>query len=108
MTNAEMETMLLSWLEKYRSWSYSELTASVEREDRTGDCLESGEGLAADGTKYFIELNTFWDDRPQGNVRVIGALEVFPQKSILGVVPVRISEMCLSFIMAPDGAFVGE
>lgn len=108
MTTAEMEEVLSRALEKYRAWDYSELAARIEHEERTGDCLETLEGTASDGTKYFIELNAYWDDRPQGNVRIFGSLDVFPSKPVLKGLPVYVSELCLSFIMAPGGKFVGE
>jgi hypothetical protein len=103
MTKDEMSSVLARELAKFRTWSYAQLAERVERDRVAHDCLEHIEGTAPDGTKYYIEFNAFWDDKPQGDVRVIGSLGAEPQKPLLGFIPIYISDVNDSFIMSPDG-----
>lgn len=50
----------------------------------------------------------FWDDKPNGAVRVFGDLSLHPQKPLLGSIPICTPDVTDSFIMSPDGNFVGE
>ena len=102
MSKDEMRAILSERLSKYRLWSYAQLA------EREGDSLEHVDGIASDGTAYFMELEVFWDDKPGGNIRVIGNLSAEPQKPLLGFLPIYLSDVSDSFIMSPDGRFVGE
>lgn len=103
-----MQSILSEQLAEFRSWSYAQLAERVERDRREHECLASFEGTASDGTAYFIELNVFWDDKPNGDVRVCGDLSAVPQKPLLGFIPIYTPDVADSFIMSPDGQFVGE
>ena len=108
MNQNEMHKILLSHLTKYRTWSYSQLAERVERDRQAHDCLKYVEGIAPDETQYHMEFQAVWDDKPHGDVRVLGALSVEPQKPLLGFLPVYTPDVTDSFIMSPDGRFVGE
>jgi hypothetical protein len=104
MIKDEMRKILSQHLTKFRSWSYPQLAERVERDD----CLEHIEDTAPDGTKYQMEFQALWDDKPHGAVRVCGDLSAEPQRPLLGFIPVYTPDVTDSFIMSPDGRFVGE
>lgn len=108
MTKDDMRKILAEHLAKYRTWSYSQLAERVDSDRRLHDCLEHIESTASDGTMYQIEFQAFWDDKPQGDVRVIGNLSSEPQKPLWRFIPIYISDVADSFIMRPDGRFVDE
>jgi hypothetical protein len=93
-------------LAEFRSRSYQALVAEIN--DRSPhDCLAHFEETFPDGTGYQMEFNVFWDDEEGGNVRVLGDLNADPHLPIPGTM-VYLSQVTDSFIMAPDGSFVGE
>lgn len=55
---------------------------------------------APDGTQCCVEINAMWDDKPDGNIRVIASIDDGGWRAF-----VPVSD---SFIVAPDGSFVGE
>lgn len=108
MNKEELHQILSAQLAKYCSWSYSQLAERVERDRQAHDCLEHFEGIALDGTQYQMEFQAVWDDKPQGDVRVLGALSTQRQKPLLGFIPTYTPDVTDSFIKSPDGRFVGE
>jgi hypothetical protein len=104
MTKDEMRIILAEHLAKFRAWSYAQLAERVE----CHDCLEHIEGTATDGTPYQLEFQAFWDDKAQGDIRVMGDLCAEPQQRCLGFLPIYSADLVDSFIMSPDGRFVGE
>lgn len=86
----------------FRACSYARLAGCVKRDG----FLDSIEGTAADGTRYQMEFQVFWDADPDGDVRVFGDLCMEPQKPLLGILPVYVSDATDSFIMSPDGEIV--
>ena len=90
MDNKEAHSILSEHLTHYRTLSYSELSTWV-LEGRI-DVLEI---VAPSGTRYQIEIQCFWDDKPNSDVRVTASVGTF--------LPVTDS-----FILSPDGKFVGE
>src|SRR5687767_8995080 len=108
MHKDEMRTILAGHLAKYRTWGYAKLAEHTERTRHAHDCLEQIEGAASDATSYQVEINVFWDDKPQGDIRVCGDLSADPQRPLLGFIPVYVPDVTDSFIMRPNGQFVGE
>lgn len=103
-----MRKILTERLAKFRNWSYSQLAQRVARDHRMHNCLEHVEEIASDGTRFQIEFNAFWDDKPHGDVRVIGSFSAEPQQQLLGFIPIYTPNVTNSFIMRPDGRFVEE
>ena len=70
--------------------------------DRVLDDQELIEVVGPSGTRYLVEVDAFWDDqqRPGDNLRVIGAISDSGWRTFVPVTD--------SFIVAPDGSFVGE
>ena len=96
MDTKEARSILAGQLARYRSQPYAELAASV-REDR----IDTSDAAGASGTHYQIEVQFFWDDKPGGDVRVLGSIS--DGRGIRAFVPVT-----GGFILSPGGRFVGE
>jgi len=56
--------------------------------------------LGESGTKYYAEIQAFWDAKPEGNIRLMVSLDDGGLRAF--------KPLCDSFIKAPDGSFVGE
>jgi hypothetical protein len=95
MNEAEARTVLAAELAKYRAWSYSRLVELMS--DRL-DYPVTGPS----GVMYQIDVQAFWDipEEPNGNLRVAGAIDDGG--------PSAYTPICDSFIIAPNGTFVGE
>jgi hypothetical protein len=108
MTQDELRNILSEHLAKFRERSYARLAERVERDQATGGYLEHLEAVAPDGTEYQMAFLAAWDGKRHGDVRVLGDLSVIPQMRLLGFLPVYLTDVTDSFIMSPDGRFVGE
>jgi hypothetical protein len=91
--NVEAKTLLRSQLETYRRRKYAELAALM------GD-PQVAQLKGPSGVEYTIEIDTHWDNRTGGNVRVIGSIDDGGWRAFI--------PLCDSFIMSPDGTFIGE
>jgi hypothetical protein len=91
----EAKAVLQDQMNKLRILSYSEIRKLAESEK-----TETLEIAAKSGKRYQLEIQAFWDDKREKNIRVMvsiddgGWLAFFP-----------LSSDC---IIAPDGSFVGE
>jgi hypothetical protein len=81
-------------LDKLRRLSYSDLR------DRFLNQQESFELPGPSGGSYQIELQAFWDDKRGGNLRVMGCIDDGGWRAF--------APLGDSFIVAPDGSFVGD
>ncbi len=93
MNTTEARVILENQLRRYRSFSYSELVRLL---DQTLTAEIRGES----GVDYQLEIDVLWDGRPNGNVRVLGSIDDGGWRAFVPLVD--------SFVMAPDGSFVGE
>jgi len=96
MDTKEASSILAEHLARYRSRSYAELSARV-RERR----IDTPEVVAPGGHRYEIEVQFFWDDKPDGDVRV--SVSISDGRGIRAFVP-----LTDSFIMSAEGRFIGE
>lgn len=96
MDTKEASSILADHLARCTSRSYAELSAWV-REGR----IDTPEVVAPSGHRYEIEVQFFWDGKPDGDVRVFGSIS--DGRGIHAFVP-----LTDSFIMSPEGRFVGE
>ena len=94
MNKQEAEVLLARELGGWRRRSYADLVPLVGGEPVTGELL--GEG----GDCYQFEIEVFWDRGTEGDVRVLGAIDDGGFRAFFPLTD--------SFIMAPDGRFVGE
>jgi hypothetical protein len=93
MDRQEAEAILQGQLDRYQSWSYQDLKAFIGQ-------IESYQAYGELGVQYQIEIQVLWDDAPGRNIRVLGSID---DGGLRAFVPI-----CLDFIVAPDGRFVGE
>jgi hypothetical protein len=94
MDKAEARAILAAQLESLRSTSYHELV------ERLLDDPETTEATGPSGTAYQLESQAFWDGGPGGDLRVTVSIDDGGWRAF-----VPLTE---SFIVSPDGSFVGE
>lgn len=95
MNTAEARAILTAEMQKYRAKSYEELVSMI------GDD-HNYEVLGPSGTAYQLDIQAFWDNpkKPNEVLRVMGGIDDGGLSAF--------SPMTDSFLMAPDGTFVGE
>jgi hypothetical protein len=69
MDKNEAKILLEAELARLRGETYSALAERI-----SGSAL-TGERTGLSGTKYQFEIQVFWDDRPGGNIRVMGTID---------------------------------
>lgn len=94
MDKGEASELLAKELEEWRAHSYSDLTSHIDSEPSTK------EAKGKSGVTYQIEVEVFWDSKPQGDLRVLGAIDDGGWRAF--------SPLTDDFIVSPDGSFVGE
>ena len=93
MNNVEARGIVVAESAKYRAKGYKDLFALLGHQD-------TYEVSGASGTLYQMEVLAFWDDKPNGVLRVRVAID---DGGIRVYVP-----MIEDFLITPDGRFVGE
>ena len=93
MNKEEARTILGKLLSAYREKSYKDLQYLLETQD-------TSEVTAESGAKYQVEFQAVWDDKKDGNIRVMGAIDDGGLRAF--------APLTDDFIMAPKGDFVGE
>ena len=94
MNKREASELLSKALGVWRDRSYAQLAALVKVEPHAARVV------GRSGDSYQVEIQVIWDASPGGNVRVVGAIDDGGIRSFF--------PMTDGFLMAPDGAFVGE
>ena len=95
MDIGEANIVLDQHLRELRAHSYSELKRLVERR-----IIQAPEIRGSSGTTYYLEVQAFWDDRPQGNVRIVVSIDDGRRSAL--------RPLTRGFIKAPDESFIGE
>ena len=97
MDEAEAGSILDETLTRLRQRSFADLA-----EQEAGE-IDAFEVTGASGAEYQVEIEVFWDDprKKGGNLRVMASIDD-------GRGWRSLSPLNKSFIMAPDGSFVGE
>jgi hypothetical protein len=94
MDKKEAKQIIRAELEAFRAKPYSELAQMIDAQpskvERTG----------TSGKWYQIEIQVFWDDKPDGNIRVLGSIDDGGWTAL--------SPLCDDFIKSPSNEFVGE
>ena len=93
MNKEESRSVLARELAAYRAKAYADLLPLL---DDTMHMEVSG----ASGDKYQLDVYAVWDDRPNGNLRVFGAIDDSGWRAFVPLTD--------CFILRPDGTFVGE
>ena len=95
MDKSEARAILATQLASFRMRSYGDLVNLMGE-------VQVTEVSGKSGAEYQIEIEVMWDSpREKVNVRVIGAIDD-------GRLPGALAPLSDSFIVAPDGTFVGE
>ena len=108
MNKAEATGLIQHEVDNLRSRSYAELRGMIDAEPITGERT----GLS--GEKYQFEIESLWDNKPGGNIRVLGIIAESPHKPVfwkipvLRWIPIYTSSVTHDFIKNPSGEFVGE
>jgi len=95
MNMEEASKILHEQVSRIRNVPYSELRRWVE--DRV---IQTPEISAPSGVKYYLEIEAFWDQLPNSNIRLIVSID---DAGIRAYHP-----LTKDFIKAPDDSFVGE
>jgi hypothetical protein len=90
----EAVALLETELDTFRAKSWAELRLQIDAEP-----FHKEIDLASNKW-YQIEINTFWDDKPDGDIRVIGSIDDGGFRSFL--------PQSSDFIMDKDNNLVGE
>ena len=88
MDKKEARALLAAKLAEYRRLGYAALV------DKIGDD-ECPEVTGPSGVAYQVEIQFLWDDKPNGAVRVMGAIDDGGLRALM--------PLCDDFIIAPDG-----
>jgi hypothetical protein len=95
MDKIEARAVLSQQLASYRERTYGDLVKLVG----ANSVIEVG---GPSGAEYQVEIEVMWDSpRDKVNILVLGAIDD-------GRLPGALSPLCDSFILSPDGRFVGE
>jgi hypothetical protein len=93
MNKVEAKELLTREITRLRTQTYTQL------QQLNGDSQHT-ETAGPSGKEYQVEIQAWWDDRKQQNLRVMVSID---DGGLRAIVP-----LTESFIVAPDGSFVGE
>ena len=94
MDTADARTVLRKELARYRAKPYGELVQQLLGKQ------ETYEVKSLSGVTYQLEIQAFWEDKPNDVLRVVGAID---DRGIRAYAP-----MSEAFLIAPSGEFVDE
>ena len=94
MNKVEAKRIIRAELETYRAKPYSELVQMIDVEPVTGEVV------LPSGKRYQIEIKAFWDDKPNGNIRIVAAIDDGGWRTFV--------PLCDGFIKSPTNEFIGE
>ncbi len=93
MDRKKARAVLAEALRPYRAKSYAALRELIGQTDVY-------QIANPDGPDFQIEIEAFWDHKPDGDIRVMGGVDDGGWSAF--------SPLCDGFAVAPDGSFVGE
>lgn len=103
-TENEAQTIIEQYIAKFRNDGYEELLKHMQ-EGKVSDQV-----TAKSGVQYHMEVSFFFDNKSLKTIRVSGSVfaekELGPWWKFWKNIDVSVAND--SFIMAPDGSFVGE
>ena len=94
MNKEEALAVVRHELASYRGRGYRELLCLLSQCDEL-------EAVGPSGARYRIQVEAVWDDRPNGDLRVIGLVDD-------GSLRQYVCPLNDDFIIRSDGSFVGE
>jgi hypothetical protein len=93
MNKVEALSVLHGQFRPWRERSWAQLRERVGQSDRF-------EETAASGTHYEGEVQVFWDDKPDGAIRVMASIDDGGWRAFVPLTG--------DFVLAPDGTFIIE
>ncbi len=93
MNKKEAKELLSKEIKTLKNKKYTELVKIVDE-------VETKELLGKSDQKYQIEIQVFWDDAKEGNLRVTVSIDDRGWRSFVPLTD--------DFIIGPDGTFIGE
>ena len=93
MDQIEARGVLRAHLDEWRRRTYAELTSEVSESRQLQTTGQSG-------TQYQVDVQVRWDDKPNGDIRVLGGIDDGGWRAF--------APLTEDFILGPDGKFVGE
>ncbi len=94
MNTQQAKQIIADQLKSYREKPYSELIKMIKQKPLTYEVRGQS------GTLYQIEIQAFWDDRPNDNIRIMGSIDDGSMRAY--------SPISDDFIKNPVDGFVGE
>lgn len=88
MDKQEALILLETKLGEYRRQSYAELRARIGQEEHL-------DIVGTSGVQYQVEVQVFWDHKPEGQIRVLGSVDDSGWRAWL--------PLCRDFLVAPEG-----
>ena len=92
MDRVEAQFLLTEKLAEYRRQSYAELVAKIDNDEYV-------QIAGSSNTEYQIEIQFMWDDKENGELRVLAGIDD-------GTLRGAFRPVCEDFIMSPDGNFI--
>jgi len=93
MNKPEAIDLLDKEMDSFRSLQHDELANLIDREPTTIEVDRNS------GDIYQIEINTYWDDKVQGNIRVAGSIDGNGINSLLPLSSEFIKHLKISLLM---------
>ena len=97
MNKSQLESELESIVDIYRRKPYDFFRQWLEREQPVSPIIE--ETMAENGTDCVTEIQAYWDDNSQQEIRVLFGIDDGGWRFIAPV--------CYDFIIQPDGTILG-
>ena len=94
MDKQEAKKIIAQELKTFRDKPYHELIQMIDAEPIVYEVSGS------QGATYQTEIQAFWDDKPNKDIRIIGAIDDCGWRVY--------SPLCDGFIKNPEGEFIGE
>jgi len=91
MDKTEAKSILTKELREYAAHPYDKLVLSINHPDVKNVVSDSGEN-------YQIEVNVFWDSKPDGNLRIMASIDDGGWRAFVPLTD--------SLIMKPDGTLL--
>lgn len=93
MDNEEATHILAQELGRYRRETYANLQRLLKD-------VDDYEVVGPSGAKYQVEIQAVWDDKPNGNLRVMGGIDDGGWRAFVPLTD--------DFIISPSGGFIDE
>ena len=94
MDKKEAKNIIAEQLKKYRAKPYCDLVQMIDTEPVTYELMSKSD------KKYQVEIQAFWDDKPNRDIRVVGSIDDGGLRAFFPLTD--------GFIKSPDNDFVGE